>query len=538
MIVAFEDKELDFQVAELRGSGKAIAIEPRAFDLLCLLIAHRDRLVSRDEIVREVWNGRYISDAAISTCIKSLRKALGDDGDQQRLIRTVRGRGFRFVGAVTESGTDSGTGQAGEPALDQAAAASIPAAPKEPAPVAELPREDGGKPSLVVLPFENFGSDRARTLFADAIPHDLIQGLAKLRWLRVIARGTAFQFRGPDLDLAAIGKRLGVRYALTGTVLHFQDMMSVTVELVECDSGLVIWAERYEDKADRFLEIRREMLDQIASSLELYITQREASIAARATTHSLDAWAEYHLGLRHLFLFNADNNRLAKTCFERAAEKDPDFARALAGLSFARFQDAFLGFSSDTAEAVSDARSFAERAVELDPLDPFANLNLGRSFWLIGEPGAGLGWLERSLSLSPNFAQGHYSRAFAAAMEGQADAALNHASSAIDLSPLDPMLYAMHGVRAVAQLRAGDLDAAATESAASVHAPGAHHLIFMIAAATHALAGDLAAAGRYAARARASGADTGLENFFRAFPFAEKDLREAFRRGLSLAGLG
>ncbi|MET1411798.1 winged helix-turn-helix domain-containing protein [Roseibium sp. HPY-6] len=519
MKLAFENTEIDMVLAELRRSGEPVSIEPRAFDLLCLLISNRDRLVTKDEIVAKIWDSRYISDAAISTCVKSVRKAIGDDGDQQRLIKTVRGRGFRFIGAVRESALE----------------AALPAGPQTHSPHPEPP-EEHGKPSIVVLPFEDYGSDHGQQLLAEAIPHELIQGLAKLRWLRVIARGTAFQFRGPNLDLASIGERLAVRYALTGTVLHFQDMMSVSVELAHCESGLVIWAERFEDRSDRFLAIRREMLEQIASSLEIYITQREASIAARSSTEKLDAWAEYHLGLRHLFLFTEANNTAAKSCFERAIEKDPEFARAHAGLSFGRFQDAFVGYSSDKAAAIEEARRFAERSVELDPLDPFANLNLGRSFWLSNDPALGLGWLERSISLSPNFAQGHYSRAFAEALQGRSGAALKHASAALDLSPLDPLLYAMHGVRALANLQAGELEAATGEAAAAVHAPRAHHLIYMIAAATHALADDLPAARQYALKARESGADTRTEHFFRAFPFVEPGFREEFKRGLTLAG--
>lgn len=519
MKFSFEDIVIDPALAELRRSGKTVDIEPRAFDLLCLLVSSHGRLVTKEEIIREIWNDRHISDAAISTCVKSLRKAIGDDGDQQRLIRTVRGRGFRFVGSVVEHTS----GEASH------------AAPSENRPSPE-PDEEGGKPSIVVLPFEDFGSDQGRRLLAEAIPHELIQGLAKLRWLRVIARGTAFQFRGPNPDLASIGEQLGVRYALTGTVLHFQDMMSVSVELAHCESGLIIWAERFEDRSDRFLEIRQEMLEQIASSLEIYITQREASVAARMSNDGLDAWAEYHLGLRHLFLFTQDNNALAKSCFERAIAKDPEFARAHAGLSFARFQDAFVGYTSDKATAVEEARRFAERSVELDPLDPFANLNLGRSFWLSSEPVAGLGWLERSISLSPNFAQGHYSRAFAEAIQGQSLSALKHASAALDLSPLDPLLYAMHGVRALAKLQSGELEAAASAAAAAVHAPRAHHLIYMIAAATHALAGDRQAAQRYATQAQSGRANTDTEHFFRMFPFVEPGFREEFRRGLMLAG--
>ncbi|MEM7423660.1 MAG: winged helix-turn-helix domain-containing protein [Pseudomonadota bacterium] len=519
MILRFEDNEIDLARAELRRAGENVAIEPRAFDLLCLLVSNRDRLVSREEIVSEVWDGRHISDAAISTCIKSVRKAINDDGDLQRLIKTVRGRGFRFAGEATEGVPER-----------QVFAETADAQPTTDA------NEEAGKPSIVVLPFESFETDQGRQVLAEAIPHELIQGLAKLRWVRVIARGTAFRFKGPDLDLAMIGAKLGVRYALTGTILQFQDIVSMTVELTHCADGQIVWADRFEDRVDRFLSIRREILDQIASSLEIYITQREASNAARSSAERLDAWAEYHLGLRYLFLFTKNNNASARSCFERAIEKDPAFARAHAGLSFARFQDAFVGYTPDHSVAVDDARRHAERGVELDPLDPFANLNLGRSFWLQGAPGAGLGWLERSISLSPNFAQGHYSRAFAEAMQGRSAAALTHASAAIDLSPLDPLLYGMRGVRAFALLRGGDPEAAAKEAVAAVHAPGAHHLIDMIAAAAFALAGDVDSAQFYGSQARKRAADTGMEQFFTAFPFVEPEFRHNVRRGLALAG--
>jgi len=228
MIYGFENFELDTLKAELRKDGADVALEPQVFSLLCLLIENAERLVSKDEIIEKVWDGRIVSDSALASRIKTLRAALGDDGKAQRFIRTAHGQGFRFVAETRNR-------------------AAPPSAPDE----RDEPRPDlSAKPSIAILPFRLVGVAGANAGVADALPDELISVLARLRWLFVIARGTAFRFRPPEQDVVEIGAALGVRYCLTGTIEITGDKIVVAVELAETKNGGVIWGERFSTQID------------------------------------------------------------------------------------------------------------------------------------------------------------------------------------------------------------------------------------------------------------------------------------------------
>ncbi|MBW8640756.1 transcriptional regulator [Hoeflea sp. WL0058] len=393
-----------------------------------------------------------------------------------------------------------------------------------------------GRPSIVVLPFDSMIPTGLERVLCEALPHELIQALSRLRWIRVIARGTAFRFRAPVPDLAAIGRQLSVRYALCGMIERLGEIIAITIELSDCAAGEVIWADRFEVRPEDLQEVRHEIVTRVVSSLEIYIPQNEADHIQSVATRDLDAWSNYHLGLRHMFRFSQEDNETATSLFRRAIIQDPSFARAHAGLSFTRFQDAFLKYKPDAPTAIADARRHAERSMELDPLDPFCNLTMGRSFWLEGDPLGGLSWLERSVALSPNFAQGHYSMAFANAIRGEASTAIDTATRAQDLSPLDPLLYAIYSVRAVGLLRNSEISQAVVEAEHAARAPGAHHLVLMIAAAACALAGKEKQARYWSDEVRARRPDASREQFFTAFPFTEQSFRRKLEDGLTRVG--
>ncbi len=527
----FDQFTLDTDIAELRRGTAAVALEPQVFDLLVFLITNREQVVSRENIINTVWGGRFTSDSAVSTCVKSLRKALQDDGDQQRYIKTLRGRGFRFVADINVA--DSKAINHPVPIT------SVLQQPAQPPSLLLNPAEPiiQGKPSIIVLPFQNLFSNQQDSVIAEAMAHDLIQALSRLRWLRVIARGTAFQFRSPTPDLKKIGQQLNLRYALYGAIESLGTMQVITVELSDCETSGVIWAERFEAMPDTLNEIRRNIIANVVASLEIYIPLNEASEASLRSSDNLDAWANYHLGLRYMFRFTSADNARAGHYFSRAINQDGQFARAYAGLSFTRFQDAFLRYDQDINKAVSDARRLAEQSVELDSLDPFTNYNMGRSFWLSGEAEVGLGWLERSVALSPNFAQGHYSRAFCEVMQGQTTLALENTERSLHLSPLDPLLYGNYAIKSFAYLRQGDLPNAVYWAEKAASTPGAHFLIFMIAAATHALSGDMKKTQYWCARVKARKPDASALHFFSAFPFVDSILQTALTDGLQRAHL-
>ena len=495
MLYRFGNFELDTAKAELRANGATRPVEPQVFGLIALLVENRDRLVSKDEILEKVWDGRIVSDAAIASRVKSARQALDDDGQAQRCIRTIHRQGFRFVADVNVARTVQ--------LVDQPVAQSA---------------EQAARPSIAVLPFRLVGEAGPYAAIADALPHELITELSRLRWLFVTARGSSFRLRAPDMDMGEVGLVLGVRYCLSGTVDVAGPNLAVTVELVDTRDGGVVWAERFAGTIDDVHSIREEIRSRILTALEIQIPLHEATLARLTVTENLDAWSAYHLGLQHMYRFNRTDNAAATAMFQQAVARDPGFARAHAGLSFVHFQTAFMRHTDDVAGEAELARRFAQRGLELDPLDPFVNFTMGRTFWLAGDLDSGLAWLERATSISPNYAQGIYARAWTETLAGRGLEGRGHVDLAMRLSPLDPLYYAMLGTRAFTHMVVGEDAAAAAWAERAARAPGAHVLIAMIACATQAIVGDDSRASEWAANVRSRNPVLARADFFRSFP--------------------
>lgn len=527
MIYRFGAFELDLATAELRAEGKVRALEPQVFDLIALLVEHRGRLVTREELIARIWRGRVVSDAAVSSRVKSARRALGDDGSAQRLIRTIHGRGFRFVGEVA----------AVEGRREVAAAGQAPAAVpmRRDAPPDGTPADDA-QPTIAVLPFRRIDGDARHAALALALPHELIVEMSRLRWLRVTARGSSFRFDPSQVDLAEAGRLLGVHYVLAGAVECDGRRLTVAVGLSDTRDARLVWGDRFAGAIDDVHAIRETILARALVALELRIPLHEAARARLVVSGNLDAWSAYHLALQHLYRFSRTDNARAAELFRRALTLDPGFARAHAGLSFVHFQTAFMRHSDDVAGEAERARRCAERGVELDPLDPFVNFAMGRTFWLRGELEAGLPWLERATAISPNYAQGIYARAWTEALADRPLEGRRHVDQAMRLSPLDPMYYAMLGTRAFTHLAVGEDATAARWAERAARAPGAHVLIAMIAAATHALAGDPQRAAAWAANVRERDGALRREDFFRSFPMQSPTLRTRVAAALQRLG--
>jgi TolB-like protein len=469
--------------------------------------------VSRDELIEKVWDGRIVSESAVDSRIKSARRALGDDGKVQRFIRTVHGKGFRFVAELKE------------------AAAVLHAVEGVEAP--RPGREGETKPSIAVLPFRLIGSPGPCSALADGLPDELIAELSRLRWLLVIARGSSFRFRSTAPDPAEVGKLLGVRYCLSGTVETEGSKLAVTVELANTRDAGVIWGDRFVSNVADLQATRGAILAKLVAGLELQIPLNEARAVQLIAPENLDAWSAYHLGLQHMFRFNRNDNAAAGELFKRAIAQDASFARAHAGQSFVHFQNAFLGYVQNISREVRDARRLAERAVELDALDPFANLTLGRSYWLDGNLEASFAWLERAITISPSYAQAIYARAWTHALSGHGADGRADADAAMTLSPLDPLHYAMAATRALSHVVCGEEAQAATWAERAARSPGAHVLIAVIAAAAHSLNGNRQRAAAWAANVRARNPAITAADFFRSFPFADAAVRQRIARALS-----
>lgn len=514
----FDPFTLDTDRGLLLQADRDIPIEPRAFDLLSLLVENHDRMVSRDEIIAKIWDGRVVSDAALSTVIKTTRKVLGDDGHAQKYIRTLRGRGVRFVGTAH---------------MVVAACAAGPASVVPPQEIAPQSK----RPAIAILPFRMVGNSHAFSAISDAIPAELISCLSRLRWLTVISRGSTFRFRQPDPDLPAIHATLGATYCLTGLVEILGADIAVSVELCDTRNQSVVWSERFAVAVADVHQTRSDIVTHVISALELHIPLIEARRARLRPPENLDAWGIYHIGLQHMYRFNNTDNQIAAQHFKHATTLDPGFARAYAAQSFTSFQTAFLNYVPDTAAEIENARRFAEKCVEIDPVDPFGNFTLGRAHWLMGDPEAGMPWIDRSVELSPNFAQGFYARGWADVMAGRGAQALVQLEKAVALSPLDPLLYAMQCARGLAYLQLDDHDSALYWAEKGAHAPGAHFLIRAIAAMISKIKGDDKKAEYWAQAMKTRRPDATVAMFFNAFPFEDDAMRRKITTALMSMGL-
>lgn len=524
MIYRFDDIEIDTDRFELRQGGVARKVEPQVFSLIELLVANHGRMVSKDELNARIWGGRVVSDAVVNSRIRSARQAIGDDGKAQRLIQTVRNRGFRF---------------AAEPVAENRLPAGYfaPVDGPDPGVKGEETAATASPPSIAVLPFQLLSAEPRYETFADALAHEVIVELSRMHWLFVIARGSSFRFRGGDADLHEAGKILAVRYLLTGSVAIDGGRSIVTAELSQADSGMVLWADRFEGKLGDLLELRLTIAARIVTAIEVRIPMSEAIAAVSLPTENLDSWSAYHRGLWHMYRFNSHDNEIAARMFCRAIECDPNFARAHAGLSFTHFQNAFVGYSKDAESERNLARSHAERSLDLDPLDPFANLSVARADWLAGDLEKAVPWFDRSVELNPNYALALYNRALLDAITGAGDESERRVIKAISLSPIDPLHYAMLATRALSYIARADYAAAGVWAERAANAPNAHVHIRIIAALAHALAGDRAAAERWASEVRRGDPRYDKSRFFKAFPFTDEGTLAKAKAALKRLGL-
>ena len=519
MKLQFDPFQLDTDRAELRTASGSIKLEPKVFRLLCLLVENSERVISKEEMIASVWDGRFISEAAVSTALKEVRKALGDDGDRQEYIRTIRGLGYRFVASVRIRPTDASV------------AAAVQQAER---PVA--PDGRGERPTIAVLPFSRTGLPDSFASLGDAIPADIISSLARMRWLRVIARESTFRFRQAEVDLAGLHGVLGARYCLLGRVELFGKQLEVSVDLVDTRSGGLIWSDRFARAVSDVHAVRHEIVTAVIAALDLQIPQAEAALARVKPVEHLDAWEAYHLGVSHVYRFNARDNAIAGSLFRRATDLDPGFSTAFAARAFTSFQDVMMGYEPDRQAALAAVRFAAERSVELDPLDPYANAAMGRVHILTGSPDDGLVWLDRSVELSPNYAKGHYSRAYLQVLRCETADTRAGIDMAIGLSPLDPLLAPMRTMKAMSFGIDGDYTAAADWAVMAARMASSHSTLVMFAVASCQLDGRTEAAAHWSRVVRETRPDMSISHYLKSLPFTKVGFREKVRSALLAAG--
>ena len=283
---------------------------------------------------------------------------------------------------------------------------------------------------------------------------------------------------------------LNVDYIVSGSVRRQGGRLTVRVELAETRTARIVWAEVFDQKFDDALLVLDEIGNRIVASIANEIETAERNRAILRPPNSLDAWEAHHRGLWHMYRFNKRDNDQARHFFDMAVRLDPTFARAHAGLSFTHFQDAFQGWARRE-PAIDRAFEAAGQSMMVDDRDPAAHWAMGRALWLQGRHDQSIVELEQTIDLSPNFALGHYTLAFVHSQAGDPCAAIVSADHSRHLSPFDPLLFGMLGVRAMALVRLGRFEEAADWGSKAAARPNAHAHILAIAALSLALAGRL-----------------------------------------------
>ncbi|MBM0104694.1 hypothetical protein JM946_08045 [Steroidobacter sp. S1-65] len=390
--------------------------------------------------------------------------------------------------------------------------------------------------SICVMPFSDHSLEPgARGGLADWLTEDIITRLAKLRVLFVIARGSVFALCERNVPPDEAARLLAVDYVASGSVRRYQGRLNVTAQLAEAATGRIVWADDFSYSLDAAFDVLEEIGNRIVICLAGQIEAAERNRAVLKPPNSLDAWEAYHRGLWHMYRFNADDNRHAAHYFQLAVKQDRTFARAHAGLSFTHFQNVFLHWSTERDREIERAYAAAADSVVADDLDPAAHWAMGRAQWLRGHVDDSVFELQRSVSLSPNFALGHYTLGFVQSQEGDAQSAIESSDTSRRLSPFDPLMFAMLASRAMALFRLQRFEEAADWASKAAVRPNAHVNVQAVAINWLAAAGRLEEARAQVAALRRVAPGYGIEDFFRAFRFTS-ETRESFRRAAAKVG--
>jgi DNA-binding SARP family transcriptional activator/Flp pilus assembly protein TadD len=387
--------------------------------------------------------------------------------------------------------------------------------------------------SIAVMPFvDQITARGTRGGSGDGLAHDVITRLAKLRSLFVIAQGTVFALDERCIGPEEAGRMLNVDYTVHGALRRQGKRVTVTVELTETRTARIVWAEVFNHPLNDAFLVLDEIGNRIVASIASEIEMTERNRAILRPPNSLNAWEAYHRGLWHMYRFSRAENDWAKHFFETAVRLDPTFSRAYAGLSFTHFQNAFQGWANREPE-IERAFEAAGQSLLVDDHDPAAHWAMGRALWLRGRHDQSVVELEQAIELSPNFALGHYTLAFVHSQTGDARAAVAFSDHARQLSPFDPLLFAMLGARAMALVRLGQFEQAADWGVKAAARPNAHAHILAIAAYCLALADRRDEARAYLASIRKTLPHYRVDEFLTAMQFEPEGtalFREAANR--------
>ena len=432
LIYRFDDFVLDPKRRELRREDGLVAVEPQVFDLLEFLIRGRERVVSRDDLLAAVWHGRIVSEATLSSRVNAARTAIGDSGEEQRLIRTFPRKGFRFVGAVRE---------------EAEASAELERLPT-------LVKADFEGPSIAVLPFTNMSGDPEQDYFADGMVEEIITALSRCSGLFVIARNSTFIYKGKAVDIRRVGQELGVAYVLEGSVRRGGERLRITGQLIDASSGAHLWADRFDGDLKDVFELQDRITESVVAAIEPALLLAEIERRRRSRPETVNA---YDLLLRAYGLeneFTAESMKAALECLDQALAIDPAYAPAMAAAAYCHAQCHFQGWVPLDEAHRRKGLELAWRAVELAPNDAQVLWMAAFAVWNLAPEisDASRELFNRSLAINPNSAMALTLGGWIETLRGNLDAGREMIERARRLNPLDPRGWFTSGAMAIAAI--------------------------------------------------------------------------------------
>jgi TolB-like protein/Tfp pilus assembly protein PilF len=418
--IAFGEHVLDPDRRELTRGSEAIALGPQVFDLLVHLVRHRERVVTKDDLIAAVWGGRIVSESTLTTQINAVRRALGDTGEEQRLIRTIARKGYRFVGEVRD--------------FDPPKRADVDRQDEPPLQALTIP----DRPSLAVLPFLNLCDDPEQEYFSDGITEDIITALSRVKWFFVIARSSSFTYKGRAVDEKQVARELGVRYVLEGSVRKAANRVRITGQLIQADSGQHIWADRFDGELADIFGLQDQVTSSVVAAIEPSLRQAEIDRARRKPTEKLDAYDWYLRALPRFYSLTRDGVDEAMAFLDRAIAIDPHFALAKALTARCYAWRNPQGWATDPETEKAIAVRLGRDALHDGDDDPSVLWMVGFVMWQLRvDLDGALELYDRSLALNPNCPQALALRGWALGCAGQLEEATASLTLALRLSPVD-----------------------------------------------------------------------------------------------------
>ena len=520
----FAGFEIDIPRRELRRASELVSIEPQVFDLLVHLVRNHDRIVTKDELIETVWNGRAISEAALSSRISAARRAIGDCGAEQKLIRTLNKRGFRFVGAVQAAGKTI-----------------VPVAQRGSRRTPELSAFTwSDRASIAVLPFQNISGDPEQEYLADGITEDITTGLSRQQWFSVVDRNSTFASKGESVDIRKLACELGARYVLEGSVRKAGGRIRVTAQLVDATKRIHVWADRHDSAVSDIFIRQDEITNRIVDSVRSQLVMAEAMRLRGRRSVDVDAHDLVTQALPHMWRMNVGEQLIAQKLLQQAATLEAPQVRAhvhaLLGWTYMNMFN--LDSHAPISELTEKALEAGTTALALDEQDYWGHLVLGLGHARQRRPEDAVRHLTQSVEINPNFALGHAGLGYALACGGQPQRGLDALARAWQLGPLDPFL-AMYApiTRYMALFALERYDEAITVcqsvSARHPHHAGARRLMTV----SLGLLGRIDEAEESLANTLALQPDFSTDHVAYNTVFANASDRSRFLRGLQKAGL-